>query len=318
MKISIRQPQLIQELGNRTNQEDSIYPALGGSSSEDCLFVLCDGMGGHENGEVASQLVCDVLPCYIKRNWDGILFKDEILERGLAEVKRQIDKNDNDSFRKMGTTMTFLCIHQGGATMAHIGDSRIYHIRPSERRILYKSRDHSLAYDLYLAGEISLREVCTYKSNVITRAIMPGQDRPFKVDISHSTNIEAGDYFLLCSDGMLENLDDQRLIQLLCSEASISNKCQQLMDITKNNRDNHSAILIQVNAVEWEDEDELQQNDEAFNGSNAVIFERKTARSKGFGPFPSNAINPKFKMLKAIIVLTILVTLIFLLKFIYG
>lgn len=318
MKVSILQPQLIQELGKRTNQEDSIYPVLGGATSEDCLFVLCDGMGGHDQGEVASQLVCDVLPAYIKTHWSGGIFTDELLQRALDEVYRCINEYESQSIRKMGTTLTFICIHQGGVLMAHIGDSRIYHVRPSEHRILYKSRDHSLAYDLYLAGEISLSEVDTYKSNVITRAIMPGQEKPFKADIAHTTNIGVGDYFLLCTDGLLENIDDRRMVQLLCSEASASDKCKQLIDITKNNRDNHSAILIQVDTVEREDADELQPNDESAAGSNAVIVERIAERPNGFIPLPFYEINPKIKILKAIIVVTILTVLIFLFKFIYG
>ena len=70
MKISIDQPTCIHELGKRSNQEDSVFPAIGDATDQDKVFILCDGMGGHDNGEVASGLVCNCLSGYIKECWD--------------------------------------------------------------------------------------------------------------------------------------------------------------------------------------------------------------------------------------------------------
>lgn len=289
MEITILQPQVIQELGNRSNQEDSVFPKQGEATENDRLFVLCDGMGGHENGEVASQLVCDVLPGYIRAHWNGGCFPDGLLQDALNEVNSRINEYPSESIRKMGTTLTFLCIHQGGVFMAHIGDSRIYHIRPSEHLIIYKSRDHSLAYDLYMAGEIKYEELATYKKNVITRAIMPGQEKPFKADIAHTTDVKPGDYFLLCSDGLLENMSDEELINLLCSDLGNEQKREHLIEKSKDNKDNHSAILVQISEVA-KTEEESYINDETTNRSNAIVFEKKISE---FGSNKQSSINPQ-------------------------
>lgn len=312
MKITILQPQVIQELGNRSNQEDSVFPKQDEAAENDRLFVLCDGMGGHENGEVASQLVCDVLPEYIRAHWNGGCFPDGLLQDALNEVNSRINEYPSESIRKMGTTLTFLCIHQGGVLMAHIGDSRIYHIRPSEHLIIYKSRDHSLAYDLYMAGEIKYEELATYKKNVITRAIMPGQEKPYKADIAHTTDVKPGDYFLLCSDGLLENMSDEELINLLCSDLGNDQKREHLIEKSKDNKDNHSAILVQISEVA-KTEEESYINDETTNRSNAIVFEKKISE---FGSNKLSSIlsqspqKPLYKILLWILAVIVLLILI--------
>lgn len=281
MKISIDQPICIHELGKRSKQEDSVFPALGDASVMDKVFILCDGMGGHDNGELASSLVCNCLSDYIKECWDETFFSDQLLQKALDKMMEQMNHLENNSIRKPGTTMTFLCLHQGGATVAHIGDSRIYHIRPSEKRILYKSRDHSLVYDLFLAGELKMEEMKTYgKKNVLTRAIMPNEGNNPKADIVHITNILPGDFFLLCSDGILENMSDELLVEMLEKKESDEKKCQALIQSTANNTDNHSAYLIRISNVEREKDDDQLLDDEAKSHSNAILFERACKTDK--------------------------------------
>lgn len=275
MKISINNPVYLNEIGRRSNQEDSIYPEIGQATTESKIFIVCDGMGGHEHGEVASQTVCDTLSNYINSHWDGGYFSDDLLFDALQATICQINKLDDDSVRKPGTTMTFLCLHRGGVLVAHIGDSRIYHIRPSEQSILYKSRDHSLVYDLFLAGEITQEEMTTYdKKNVLTRAILPNMDREPKADIVHITDVQAGDYFVLCTDGLLEKMSDQELIGLFIKNSSNEEKCQDLLQMTQENADNHSAYIIQIRDIEAENGDEQLFNDEAITRSNAILLER--------------------------------------------
>lgn len=316
MKITILQPQIIQGLGNRSNQEDSVFPKQDEATGNDRLFVLCDGMGGHENGEVASQLVCGVLPEYIRAHWHGGFFPDGLLQDALNEVNSRINEYPSESIRKMGTTLTFLCIHQGGVLMAHIGDSRIYHIRPSEHLIIYKSRDHSLAYDLYMAGEIEYEDIATYKKNVITRAIMPGQENPYKADIAHTTDVKPGDYFLLCSDGLLENMSDVELVNLLRSDLDNDQKREQLIENSKDNKDNHSAILLQISKVAKDEEDLSYINDETTNRSNAIVFEKKISE---FGSNKLSSIisqSPQKPLYKILLwILAVIVLLILIIKF---
>lgn len=282
MKIYIQQPLCIHELGKRQNQEDSVFPPEQLATLGDRLFMVCDGMGGHEHGEVASQLVCSVLSAYVKEHWDGGVLSDDLLHDALDEVFRQMDALDKGTVKQMGTTLTLLCLHQGGATMAHIGDSRIYHIRPRERRILYKSRDHSLVYDLFMAGEIKQEEMATYsKKNVITRAVMPGLERQPKADIVHSTDVLAGDVFILCSDGMLEQMNDRALVDLLITGKTDEEIRQRLIEVTKDNKDNHSAWMVKIDRVESESGDESLLHDENKARCNALLWEKQpTVTSK--------------------------------------
>lgn len=270
MKIEIYQPQAIWELGQRNNQEDSIFPAFGEATDDDRLFILCDGMGGHEHGEVASQTVCkamsDTLLSLSKQS-----FTDDDLLDALQTAYRQLDCLDNSHLRKMGTTLCLLYFHQGGLTAAHIGDSRIYHIRPKENRILYQSRDHSLVYDLYQAGEISYEEMRTSpQKNIITRAIQPGEENRVRPAIVHIADIQPGDFFYICSDGMLEQMDNDELCRLLSTDGSDEKKRMQLIAATSDNKDNHSAYLIHIKEVMREVGDDLLLDDEQTSKDNAL------------------------------------------------
>ena len=270
MKIEIYQPQAIWELGQRDNQEDSISPAFGKATDDDHLFILCDGMGGHEHGEVASQTVCKAMS-------DTILslskqsFTDDDLLYALQAAYRQLDCLDNSHLKKMGTTLCLLYFHKGGLTAAHIGDSRIYHIRPKENRILYQSRDHSLVYDLYQAGEISYDEMRTStQKNIITRAIQPGEENRVRPAIVHIADIQPGDFFYICSDGMLEQMSNDELCRLLSADGSDEKKRKQLVAATSDNKDNHSAYLIHIKEVMREAGDNMLLDDEQTSKDNAL------------------------------------------------
>lgn len=270
MKIEIYQPQAIWELGQRDNQEDSIFPAFGKATDDDRLFILCDGMGGHEHGEVASQTVCKAMSDTILSLSKQSFTDDDLLD-ALQTAYRQLDCLDNSHLRKMGTTLCLLYFHQGGLTAAHIGDSRIYHIRPKENRILYQSRDHSLVYDLYQAGEISYEEMRTSpQKNIITRAIQPGEENRVRPAIVHIADIQPGDFFYICSDGMLEQMDNDELCRLLSTDGSDEKKRMQLIAATSDNKDNHSTYLIHIKEVMREAGDNMLLDDEQTSKDNAV------------------------------------------------
>ncbi|MCR4834933.1 MAG: protein phosphatase 2C domain-containing protein [Bacteroidaceae bacterium] len=274
MKISLYPPLSIHEIGQRPNQEDSI------AQWDNRLFVLCDGMGGHEKGEVASQTICQSLVKWFEEIIKDDSFTDEQLHEALKYAYIELDKFDDGSLRKMGTTLTLLYIYNKGVTAAHIGDSRIYHIRPSEG-ILYQSRDHSLVYDLYQSGEITYEEMLHYpQKNIITRAITPGIDNRMRPDIIHITDVQPGDYFYLCSDGMLEQMSNDELLTLLSSDATDEEKQKQLIEATINNQDNHSAWLIQVKDVIKEEGDEEPENEEPISRCNAINILPQSSQSE--------------------------------------
>ena len=273
MRIKIYQPLAIHELGKRANQEDSIYPIEGKATENDRLFLLCDGMGGHEHGEVASQSICKSLSSFLLQHAvasEGL--EDKLLSDALAYAYEELDKLAiaGDS-RQMGTTLTLLYFHSNGCTVAHIGDSRIYHLRPSSHTILYKSRDHSLVYDLYQTGELTYEEMKTFpQKNVITRAMIAGDRNHPKPDVIHISDIQPGDYFYICSDGMLEQMEDEELLDVFSANVRDEEKRQMLISETSDNKDNHSAYIVHIKEVSHDEADVSLVNEEPTAKCNAL------------------------------------------------
>ena len=129
--MKIYKPICLNEQGKRGNQEDSIYPLLGEATVNDRTFLVCDGMGGHEAGEVASSTVCEALPAYLKTH-ESEAFGPDLLRDALTAAYEALAARDHSrSEKKMGTTLTLLHLTDTMAYIAHIGDSRVYHLRPS-------------------------------------------------------------------------------------------------------------------------------------------------------------------------------------------
>lgn len=256
----------IYEKGNyREGQEDYIFPSHEAAGPDDLLFMVCDGMGGHEAGEVASKAVCEAMSESILSvaSKPSTTFTDKMFSQALAAAFDQLDARDPhpDSDKKMGTTMTLLKFHAGGATMAHIGDSRIYQFRPNDEgklQIVFKTEDHSLVNDLLKVGELTPEEAKNFpRKNVITRAMQANMERRPNADIKTTTDVRAGDYFFMCSDGMLENATDENLEYMIGrNDLSDEDKVTMLRGNSEDNHDNHSAYLIHVLDVEQEGLDE--------------------------------------------------------------
>ena len=239
------------------HQEDSTFPEAGKLSDSDRLFILCDGMGGHDAGEVASMTVCDAMSKSILNDGHDSegKFDKQDFENALDAAYEALDKKDSGAEKKMGTTLTFLKLYEKGAFIAHMGDSRVYHIRPGksgeDTRILHETSDHSLVNDLVKIGELSREEARISKQkNVITRAMQPHMDRRPKADIYETSDLQPGDYFYMCSDGMLEQaeMEDGTSLKNIFSErgGEDEKKVEILKSVTENNRDNHTAFIIHI------------------------------------------------------------------------
>ena len=242
------------------HQEDCTYPLPNELKDSDRMFILCDGMGGHDAGEIASATVCQAMSSSILNDGhdtEGV-FTDEDLKNAIQAAFEALDKRDNGAEKKMGTTMTFLKLHNAGVTIAHMGDSRVYHIRPGEdgtdTKILFETEDHSLVNDLIKIGELTKEEARHSKQkNVITRAMQPCMDRKPNADIYHTSDIKPGDYFYMCSDGMLEqpDMESGESLKNIFSDKidSVKRKVEILTDVTEDNRDNHTALIIHIEEV---------------------------------------------------------------------
>lgn len=268
------------EIGQRTDkqgnphQEDNIFPAHGEISPADRLFIVCDGMGGHDAGEVASATVCEAMSRSIlasEPDAEG-LFTQADFDRALDDAFSALDDKDTGAVRKMGTTMALLKLYDGGAFIAWMGDSRVYHIRPGHNpesaKILYRTDDHSLVSDLVKLDMISEEEALTHpQRNVITRALQPNLPRRPRAGMKWIVDIRPGDYFYLCSDGMLETTTDEKLCGIFSetgmaakgcgasgnpesAATTIDNLVKFLILDSQSNRDNHSAILVRILEVD--------------------------------------------------------------------
>jgi len=252
MKIEISQPYGFSFTGRKPNNEDSLYPSPDEGSNQDSLFLVCDGVGGREKGEVASAAICETLSHNIPGNFIEP-FSQTDFKSALVEVYNRLnDLEDPDVVHKMGSTLSFLKFHSGGTMIAHIGDSRVYHIRPKEEQpILFRTEDHSLVATMVKAGMITDEEASVHpKRNVIHRAVQPHQSEPAEADIFETADLKQGDYFFLCSDGVLENLTDQLLVSILQSRGSDRQKIDQIKQICEGKtNDNYSAWLVCLKKV---------------------------------------------------------------------
>lgn len=250
MKIHLNQPQSFHELGRRDNNEDCIFPKLNQATSNDTVFIVCDGVGGASKGEEASRLVCETLAaCFSDPN---AMADEAALIQAVSLAEKAIDGYllDHPSGKGMGTTMTFLQLHAQGATIAHVGDSRVYQIRKGS--ILFKTDDHSLMNDLIRNGILTVAQAQHHpQRNVITRAIQSSQ-RHVQPDVHLITDVQAGDFFFLCTDGVLEQLSETTLCKTLADpHATDAPKMATLKSVCfGQTRDNFSAILVSVATVD--------------------------------------------------------------------
>ena len=268
------------------HQEDSLFPAHGRQTADDRLFILCDGMGGHDAGEVASATVCEAMSRSILgdgHDREGV-FTAEDLTDALEAAYDALDGRDSGAEKKMGTTMTLLKLHSEGATIAHIGDSRVYHIRPgktgAETEILFETEDHSLVNDLIKVGELTREEARhSRQKNVITRAMQPHMESRPKADVHNTADIKAGDYFYMCSDGMLEQpeMESGESLRNIFSQlgGTDENKVKILESVTENNRDNHTAFIIHIlevvdSAAPMAAVEDATESDDAAGNDNAA------------------------------------------------
>ncbi len=246
----------IMELGKRKNQEDCMFPNFGEANTSNRVFIVCDGMGGHAKGEVASETICKSLGEATSSNTSEI-FTENAFHTALQSAYETLDlKDDGEDEKKMGTTLTFLKLHSEGATIAHIGDSRVYHIRPgidaTRTQIIFQTTDHSLLNDLIKSGDFTPEEAAAVApKNVITRAIQPNMAQRAAADIHHTSDIQAEDCFMLCSDGILEQLSNENIQHLFSSQTGdFAAKTELLKQLTAENRDNHTAIIVHITSVE--------------------------------------------------------------------
>ena len=281
MKITLNQPYSFTQLGGRANQEDARFPDEDRPQGCAPFFLVCDGVGGSEKGEVASHTVCAAFAkALVGTDWSED-FSTEAFQAALGYAYKQMDKASTPENAGMATTLTFVCFHAGGCLAAHMGDSRIYQVRPGAG-ILYRSDDHSLVNALVHSGNLTPEAAENYpNSNVITRYIAaPGAGgERLEATVVRIDDICAGDYFFLCSDGVLERVSDEQLVDILSSPDSDEEKAARLADMSRDSNDNNTAYLIPIAAVEGDDVSDGNVTDDTSEGPSTLNFSRRPTQA---------------------------------------
>ena len=237
----------------RSQNEDAvaISPSYG-------IAILADGMGGYNAGEVASRIAVEITrqvleegidklqenPAISDAQWSAPLRQllDESIRRANAAVlEAAVSKSE---YNGMGTTVVAAVLHHAAITIAHVGDSRAYRFRQGE--LVQITRDHSLLQEQIDAGLITPEQAAfSANKNLVTRAV--GVEDTVLLE-THLHDVQPGDVYLLCSDGLSDMLDDQSIAQLLQGYDSLEAAGRALIDAANDagGKDNISVVLARM------------------------------------------------------------------------
>ncbi|MCB9637860.1 MAG: serine/threonine-protein phosphatase [Myxococcales bacterium] len=222
----------------KSNQDAFLFLPL----QDGFLGVICDGMGGYQGGDIASQLAVDAVRYYFehppaKARWQPFQALREAIQSANRAIHLEAQKNEK--LRQMGSTIVALLVHEEQAYIAHVGDSRLYLLR--EGTLLQITRDHSAIERMKEQGK-STEKV---KSNIITRVL--GRLAEVEVECQPlPLHLQEGDRLLLCSDGLTGMMEDQEILEHLARQWDPTLAAERLIE-TANDRggkDNISLILI--------------------------------------------------------------------------
>lgn len=223
------------EIGNvREHNEDSltVLPPL---------FAVADGMGGHEAGEVASEITINTLNDLAPQSADA-----EALARAVVAANLNVIKAPSQGVGRegMGTTLTAAILEKERLVIAQVGDSRAYLLHNGSLQQL--TRDHSLMADMIEAGQLTEAEARVHPNrSVITRAI--GSDPHMQPDL-YELNVETGDRLLLCSDGICGMIEDHEIVSIMRQAPSAQSCADQLVEaaLAAGGFDNATAVVVDV------------------------------------------------------------------------
>jgi PPM family protein phosphatase len=212
------------------------------------LFVVADGMGGAQAGEVASQIAVET--------FEGGLADASHPDAGLVALAEAANarihelSHVNAEQAGMGTTLTAVYVDERDVVIAHVGDSRAYRLRDGELERL--TEDHSLVDELIRQGRLTVEEAVEHpQRSVITRAL--GPEGTVEVDV-RSDRALAGDVYLLCSDGLTTMLDEQQLAAVLLAHTGLREAGERLIAAANEagGRDNITVVLLRLEDIDGE------------------------------------------------------------------
>ena len=231
------------EIGKyRKGNEDLIYHCC----NQDRIFVLCDGMGGHGHGEIASEIVGTSVFDYLKKLQIDE-YTPDVLQGALDFAVKQLNNADTyHDERRMGTTLVVVALNRYNVLVGHVGDSRCYWL-DNRCNIKFRTRDHSMVAEA-VENQILTEEEAfnSPKKNILTRSVQAGKDEKIEMTIDTLVDVAGGDYLLLCTDGVNDALRDNE-IELVLNEGIFEERTSRLKKrCDEKSHDNYSAIFLQL------------------------------------------------------------------------
>ena len=217
---------------------------------EVALYAVADGMGGHDRGEVASQIAVESLFKVAGEKLVDVSTRDvrslrDMLRDSMQSANRAVVMAGEEQDSNMGTTLvSAMTFGTKDALIANVGDSRAYLVR--ESKLYPVSRDHSLVAYLVQLGELTAEEARNHPSgNILVRSI--GSVPEVEVDLYH-LEIQAGDRIMICSDGLWGELSDPRIQEIMNDNLNPQDACRALVDAANDSggRDNTTLIVVNV------------------------------------------------------------------------
>ena len=207
------------------------------------IYVVADGMGGHNAGEVASQMAAKQIVSYVDEEF-SLSKREDLIVEAIKKVNRDIFdfSNTNENLSGMGTTVTACFITERFIQVANVGDSCCLAIRNNEIEKITK--DHSLVQELVDSGSISEKQAQNHsKKNIITRAL--GTSATVSVDIFQLENNQY-DLYILCSDGLTNELTKEEILNVVIEEENYIDMANKLVYLAKEKggRDNITVLLF--------------------------------------------------------------------------
>ncbi len=234
----------------RKLNQDFVYSSDEAVGNLKNVYIVADGMGGHQAGDYASKCTVETMVREIKGCFEQSPIR--ILSRAIRIANDQVRRKarEDESLYGMGTTVVAATILGKYLQVANVGDSRLYIINEEVRQI---TRDHSLVEEMVRMGGLDREAARNHPDkNIITRAI--GARDTIEIDFFHE-ELKSGDLILMCSDGLTNMLEDEEIGRILKTPGTIEERAERLIDAANQNggRDNIAVILIDAFARENED-----------------------------------------------------------------
>lgn len=233
----------------KLNEDHLLMAEIGTEDMGPCgLYIVADGMGGHESGEVASRLTVETIYDHFKHHLPTVAYDpfEEWLHGMIMKANDVViaQQRDNSEPKKMGSTLVMSFVADGQAHIANVGDSRAYHLTPEGIKQI--SVDHSLVERLIEIGQITREEARNHKQrNVVYSTI--GDKAKMQIGYYH-VDLQPGDRLLLCSDGLSGMLTDEQIFNISRDQSSPALACDTLIRAANasGGEDNITVIIIEM------------------------------------------------------------------------